>query len=60
MCTVPEELKRRVEQHFTAGELADFLDLDVDQILDAFPLIVSREYANIVDEVCFELDEDDE
>jgi hypothetical protein len=45
------EFEARIEAHFTAGELCEFLDIDVLDILDAFPEAIQRFREAILEEV---------
>lgn len=54
-----DELRERCRQHFTAGELADFLGIGVGELFDAFPELIEINYKELVEETCFEFDDDE-
>ena len=53
-----DELQKKTEQHFTIGELAEFLGLSVEDLFDRFEDVIEANYTKLVEEVCFEFEED--
>ncbi len=46
-----EEFEARLIQHFTAAELVEFLDLQIEDIVDAFPRNIRRARKELEDEL---------
>lgn len=57
MKNIPDEFWERLKQHFTGPELADFLALDVEDIIDRFEYQIGRAYKDLCDEIYFEIPE---
>jgi hypothetical protein len=55
-----DELGELIDRRWTAGELAEFLDITVDEILRAFPARAKRNLDAILEELGYEYDEDEE
>jgi hypothetical protein len=55
-----DELGELIDRRWTAGELAEYLDITVDEILRAFPARAKRNIDAILEELGYEYDEDAE
>ena len=55
-----DELGELIDRRWTAGELAEFLDITVDEILRAFPARAKRNLDAILEELGYEYNEDEE
>lgn len=55
-----DELGELIDRRWTAGELTEFLDITVDEILRAFPARAKRNLDAILEELGYEYDEDEE
>ena len=54
-----DELRERCRQHFTAAELVEYLGVSFGVVWDALNTEVEEKYRDLVEEVCFEFDRDD-
>jgi DNA-directed RNA polymerase specialized sigma subunit len=52
-----DELTELIERRWTAGELVEFLDLDVRDIVDAFSRQLRRNLPSILEELGYDEDE---
>lgn len=55
-----DELGELIDRRWTAGELVEFLDITVAEILGAFPARAKRNLDAILDELGYEYDEGEE
>jgi len=55
-----DELTELIERRWTAGELVEFLDLDVRDIVDAFSRQLRRNLPSILEELGYEEEDDTE
>lgn len=55
-----DELGELIDRRWTAGELAEFLDITVDEILRAFPARAKRNLDAILEELGYEYPDDEE
>jgi hypothetical protein len=55
-----DELGELIDRRWTAGELVEFLDITVAEILGAFPARAKRNLDAILDELGYEYDENEE
>jgi hypothetical protein len=55
-----DELGELIERRWTAGELAEYLDITVGDILRAFPARAKRNLDAILEELGYEYDENEE
>ncbi len=46
-----DEFEERLAQHFTAAELVDFLDISVEDIIEAFARSIRRARKELEDEL---------
>jgi len=53
-----DELTELIERRWTAGELVEFLDLDVRDIVDAFSRQLRRNLPSILEELGYEEEDD--
>lgn len=51
-----EELRERLRQHFTKGELVEFLPLTMTDLIEKLDDEIMDNYADIVSELCFEFE----
>ena len=52
------ELKERIRQHFTKGELVEFLPISLSDLIDLCEDSIMDNYSDVVDEIWFEFDDD--
>ena len=57
---VDREFKRMLEDRFTTAELAEFLDIDVRDFIDAFEDDVEYNYEELADWIGLRKDENDD
>lgn len=50
-----DEFYEKVKQYFTPAELIDFLSPSMDQVLGWAEDLILERYADLVDEICFDL-----
>lgn len=55
-----DELTELIERRWTAGELVEYLDLDVCDIVDAFPKQLRRNLDAILEELGYEEQDDND
>lgn len=55
-----DELREKCRQHFTPGEFCEFLGISVDAIFTEFDYLIETHYKEIVEETCFEFENDEE
>lgn len=55
-----KEFVERLRQHYKPAELAEFLELTMDEMIEAFEEQIMDNYADLVDEILFDLDMEDE
>jgi len=55
-----DELGELIDRRWTAGELAEFLDISVGELLKAFPSRVKRNLDSILSELGYEYDESED
>lgn len=56
----PDDLTELIERRWTAGELVEFLDIDVSDIVHAFPTKLRRNLSTLLEELGYEYDNDTE
>jgi len=50
------EFWERVRQHFTKGELVEFLPISMSDLMDLLEYHIDANYEDLVSECCFELE----